>query len=196
MCLLYLKKPTINYKEKAILFVKEFENVNSHMAGSSNLDTMYNNYEEWLKFIKKLEKSNTCPTNFCPSYTYFLVRYTDDKIIGIINIRYNLNDWMLENCGHIGYSIRPSERRKGYNKINLYLALEKAKNINLNKVLLTADDNNIGSVKTILSLGGKLENKIFSYENNNVLMGRYWIDVNKSLDKYFNSYKNKIYRRE
>ena len=60
MCLLYLKKTSINYKEKAILFVKEFENVNSYMAGSSNLDTMYNNKGSLLYDMGMYDESVKC----------------------------------------------------------------------------------------------------------------------------------------
>ena len=95
-------------------------------------------------------------------------------------MRYNLNKNLLLHGGHIGYSIKVSERRKGYNKINLYLCLIKARELGLDKVLLTAYDDNIGSVKTILDAGGVLENKI---NDNGKLLGRYWIDVEESLKK-------------
>lgn len=92
----------------------------------------------------------------------------------MINIRYNLTEAMLLHGGHIGYGIRPTKRGNGYNKINLYLGLLKCQELNLDKVLLTAYDSNPASVRTILSLGGVLENK---FEEKNEVLGRYWIDA-------------------
>ncbi len=77
----------------------------------------------------------------------------------MINIRHKLNDALLIHGGHIGYGTRPKERMKGYNKINLYLGLIKCKNLGIKKALLTAYDDNIGSVKTILDFDGVLKTR-------------------------------------
>lgn len=66
--------------------------------------------------------------NRCPGKTFLLVRENDNKIDGTINIRWNLSESMKKFGGNIGYGIRPIERRKEYNKINLYLGLIEAKN--------------------------------------------------------------------
>ncbi len=68
-----------------------------------------------------------------PARTYFLIRCSDNKIIGMINIRLSLNEKLKKYGGHIGYSIRPTERGKGYNKINLYLGLKDCKKMELIK---------------------------------------------------------------
>ena len=107
----------------------------------------------------------------------------------MINLRYNLNKKMLISGGNIGYSIRPLERRKGYNKINLFLCLLQAHKLNLNKVLLTAYDYNMGSVKTILSLEGVLEDKKIDEDGE---YGRYFIDVDESIKKNIKVYKKYI----
>ena len=108
----------------------------------------------------------------------------------MINIRHKLNDALLIHGGHIGDGIRPKERMKGYNKINLYLGLIKCKNLGIKKVLLTAYDDNKGSVKTILAFDGVLENKI-KENDNDVLLGRYWINVEESLESK-KEYQDKI----
>lgn len=176
----YLESPSIKRKDEAINYVKEFYENNSNLNGDSGLDKYLDDYEGWLEFLNKLSNPLTVPSGYCPGYEYFLIRKNDSKLVGLINLRYNLNKNLLLHGGHIGYSIKVSERRKGYNKINLYLCLIKARELGLDKVLLTAYDDNIGSVKTILDAGGVLENKI---NDNGKLLGRYWIDVEESLKK-------------
>lgn len=185
----YLEKASLKRKEEALAYLKEFEMHNSMVNGDSGLSKMATNYEGWLKYLDNLLDDEKRPSNRCPGIEYFLIRENDDKLVGMINLRWNLNEKMLYSGGHIGYSLLPSQRRKGYNKINLYLCLLKAKKMGLEKVLLTADDNNLGSVKTILSLGGVLENKI---NEDDVTIGRYWINVNDAILKNKNKYKDVI----
>lgn len=184
----YLEKPTIIRKQQAIEYLEEHLEYDSKMHGMGGLDTYYKNYEYWLERLKITENSKTCPEDKCPGYTYFLIREKDDKIIGMICIRYNLNEKMLIRGGHIGFGIRPTERKKGYNKINLYLGLKKCKELGLSKVLLTASDDNMGSFKTILALGGVLENKIIDEQNPDIMIGRYYINVIESLKNAENEY--------
>ena len=93
--------------------------------------------------------------------------------------------------GNIGYGIRPTERRKGYNKINLYLGLLEAFKSGLDKVMLVCETNNIASVKTIESLGGVLEKKIID-PNDGLLTSFYWIDTKESINKYEKVFKRFI----
>lgn len=160
----YLEEPTIKRKQEVIELIKEFKDYNSEVAGSSFLDKKINNYENWLEFLEEIKN--------------------DNKIVGLINIRYNLNDWMMKYGGHIGYSIRPTERNKGYSKINLYLALEKCQKLGLKEILITANDDNIASYKTIETLGGELKNKIKNKETNNIPIRRYFINVEKALSMH------------
>ena len=122
-----------------------------------------------------------------PAYTYFLIREEDNKIVGMIDLRLGLNEYLRNFGGHIGYSVRPSERKKGYNKINLYLILQVAQNHGLEKVLITCTEKNEGSKKTILSLGGKFEKNNYD-ESDSETMELYWIDVKSSLEKYKDIY--------
>lgn len=186
----YLEEPSLKRKNEVINYIQEHFKYNSDINGSGGLDSSYENYEDWLKELEKIKNPETCPKNYCPGIEYFLIRQNDNKLVGMINLRWNLNESLLKHGGHIGYGIRPLERRKGYNKINLYLCLIKARGLGLDKVLLTAYDDNIGSVKTIISLGGKLENKIIEESRT---LGRYWIDVDKSLHDYKETYKPYIY---
>lgn len=187
----HLEEPSLERKEDAIEYMEEFIKYNSETAGDSGLDTGYKNYEKWLEYIESLKKPETCPSNRCLGLEWFLIRESDNKIVGAVNLRWNLNDWMMQYGGHIGYEVRPTERNKGYNKINLYLCLQKAQELGLEKVLLTAYDTNQGSIKTIESLGGILENKV-QEEENGTTMGRYWINVDESLEKNYQKYKKYI----
>ena len=96
----------------------------------------------------------------------------NNKIVGIINARHELNDYLLNFGGHIGYSVRKSERRKGYAKKMLNYASEFLFSLGLEKILITCDKNNIASKRTIESCGGILENEVIE-ESRTTL--RYWI---------------------
>lgn len=124
-----------------------------------------------------------------PGYTYFLIRNEDDKIVGMINIRSPLNEELKRSGGNIGYGIRPTERGKGYNKINLYLGLEKCLELGLDEVLLDAAVENPASWRTMEALGGE---RISEYEDGkHGKCYKYTINVSSSLDKYKDTYENK-----
>ena len=106
----------------------------------------------------------------------------------MINIRLELNERLKEFGGHIGYSIRPAERKKGYNKINLYLGLQVCKDHNIDTVFLDADVDNPGSWKTMEAVGGNLM-KQWKNPKDNKDVKIYAIDVNKSLEEYKDLYK-------
>ena len=129
--------------------------------------------------------------NRCQSKTFLLIIENDNIIVGTINVRWNLTEEMKQFGGNIGYGIRPTERRKGYNKINLYLGLIEAKKIGLDKVMLDCDAENLGSSKTMEALGGKLERtEIDPYDG--ILTSVYWINIDESLEKYKDEYVNFI----
>ena len=94
-------------------------------------------------------------------------------MVGAVNIRHDLNDYLLKYGGHIGDGIRPSERRKGYATEMIRLALEECRKLGLTRVLMTCDKNNIGSAKSIIRNGSILEDEV--WENDSVKQ-RYWIN--------------------
>ena len=190
----YLVPISINMKNEILDYLQEFRDNNSDIHGIGPIDKINKDYsfENALDDCLKLEDDDYAESiNKCPGKLYFLIRESDNKLIGNINIRWNLNEAMLQYAGHIGYSIRPTERRKGYNKINLYLILKKAQEHNLDKVMLGCNVTNIGSDKTIIGLGGILERTgtdPYDNEKTNV----YWIDVNDSIEKYKDIYEQYI----
>ena len=174
--------PTKQRKKDAIEYIKEFQMDGSIPNGSGGLRRYLLNYSGWLKKLK-LDGVKPVTEQSVPALTYFLVRESDNKIVGMANIRLALNQSLLNLAGHIGYSIRPSERRKGYNKVNLYLALKVCQEHNIKEVILDCKEGNIGSEKTIQALGGNLTKEFFSVQENSTIH-RYTIDVNKSIETY------------
>lgn len=187
----YLETPTIERKEDALEYLNEFVEYGSEINGSGGLDKCLKGltYEEWLDRLDKMsDPEYAASIGKCPGKTFFFVSEEDKRIIGMINIRYNLTEAMLKFGGHIGYGIRPTERRKGYNKINLYLGLIKAREeFGLDKVMLDCSVTNLGSDGTIRALGGILE-KCEMDPNDNTLTNAYWIDVDDSIEKYREKY--------
>ncbi len=192
---IFLEIPTINRKQEALDYLKENIEYNSDLNGTGNMDMcLYGvTYEEWLLELKKREDIEYLKQiNRCQSKTFFVVRDSDDKIVGMINVRYNISEDKLKTwASHIGYGIRPTERRKGYAKIALYLGLLEERKLGEEKVLLNCAVDNVGSNKTILSLGGKLEKTIFD-EYDKTMTNYYWINVNDSIEKNYDNYKNYI----
>ena len=133
--------------------------------------------EEWIKICELRKSVNTCGEvgTTVPSHTYLAVRKSDDKIVGVIDLRHQINHPILGTWGgHCGYSVRPSERGKGYAKEMLRLNIKNAKSMGIEKLLITCDVNNNASERTILDNGGVYEETI---NVDGRKMKRYWITV-------------------
>lgn len=165
--------PTNEHKEKILGFKNEFlENGETVIYGSGGLDRI-KDFDEWLFKIKQDRIKDTATR--VKSTLFIAIRKRDDKIVGIIQIRHKLNEKLLLYGGHIGNSVRPTERRKGYVTEMIRLALNKCSKLGIKKVLMTCDVENIGSEKSIINNGGVLEN-ILTEENGNRVK-RYWISL-------------------
>ena len=191
----YLEDPSMERKNDVIEYMNEHVKYNSNINGTGSFDHVLEGetYEECLDRYYKIQDNEYAKSiDRCPGKTYFLIRKNDNKLIGMINIRHHLSPKMLLHGGHIGYGVRPSERRKGYNKINLYLGLIKAlEEFNLDKVMLDCDVKNLGSDKTIQALGGVLERTdIDDYDG--ALTNVYWINTKDSIEKYKDIYQKYI----
>ena len=187
----YFEIPSIEKKNEIIEFLNEFVEYGSDLNGVGALDKIYDGYtfKEALDRCLKMENQDYAKSvGRCPGKTFLLIRKNDNKIVGSANLRWNLTEAVLKFGGHIGYGIRPTERRKGYNKINLYMVLKEAKKIGLDRVMLDCAVNNIGSDNTIKALGGILERcEVDPYDKE--LTNVYWIDVNDSLERYRDIYE-------
>lgn len=156
--------PTLAYKDKAIDFINEFKEYNSEINGSGALDLYLDDstYEDWLgKVLKDIDVANVEKPRV-PALTYFYVREEDDKIVGMINIRLALNDFLRTEGGHIGYCIRPTERRKHYATEMLKKALEVYDTMSIKEVLLGCDKDNAASAGVIKNCGGELIEEFYS----------------------------------
>ena len=171
--------PNKEYEKQAINLIDEVDKTdldpNIRFSGFNDLEKYRDKYDEWLEYIKMQLKKETVPDGLVCANTFFSVRKSDNKIVGIINIRHELNDYLFEFGGHIGYSILPSERGKGYAHIQLSLGLDFCKKLNINRVLVTCVDYNVASAKTIEKAGGILENKVFN-PSKDTFERRYWIN--------------------
>ncbi|OFI49329.1 hypothetical protein BG261_01740 [Floricoccus tropicus] len=170
-----LVRAEIVYLNQLENLIKEFTENKEQIHGASRV-TEYKNLVNWVIDVRDFEEKNKVPDNLVPAIQYYAIRESDDKLIGLINLRLELNDYLLNFGGHIGYSVLPSERKKGYAKEMLGLVVDEARKEGLSKVLITCDENNIGSRKTIEANGGVLEDVRYDpHDNENTC--RYWIDT-------------------
>ena len=168
-----LVKPNLSYADEIIKYKEESLAESPIINGSAGLDR-FSSIEVWLEELKKRSCEDTVPKGLVPSSTYLAVREKDNYIVGMIDIRHYLNEYLTQVGGHIGYGVRKTERNKGYAKQMLKLALEKCKELKIKKVLITCDEDNIASEKVILSANAKLED-IRNVDGEN--KKRFWIDL-------------------
>lgn len=168
-----LVKPNLSYADEIIKYKEESLAESPIINGSAGLDR-FSSIEIWFEELKKRSCEDTVPKGLVPSSTYLAVREKDNYIVGMIDIRHYLNEYLTQAGGHIGYGVRKTERNKGYAKQMLKLALEKCKELKIKKVLITCDEDNIASEKVILSVNAKLED-IRNVDGEN--KKRFWIDL-------------------
>lgn len=191
MAKFYLERPSIDRKDEIVEYLNEYVENNSNINGTGDLDKIFEGYTFEQALERTLNTENeeyALKVNRCPGKTFLLIRENDNRIVGSINLRWNLNERMQQFGGNIGYGIRPTERRKGYNKINLYLGLLESQKLGLDKVMLDCDVNNIGSDKTLKALGGVLERTEID-PSDGVLTNVYWFNVDECIERYRDTYK-------
>ena len=168
--------PDITFKEEAINFIEEFKKFNSNINGTGGLDRYLENYSNWLKKLDNDLDYDNIESGRVPANTYFAITENSKNIVGMINVRHKLNDYLIEKGGHIGFGVRPKERRKGYATKILSLGINRCKELSIQEVLVTCDKDNIASAKTIQNNGGIMENEIFDKDTNKIIQ-RYWIKI-------------------
>ena len=163
-----LRRPRLADKETVLEMMAEFEKSQSAHDGGF-WDTENFSYEDWLESNQNQEMGINLTEGWVPAIQ--LVAFSGKgQALGFLNLRLRLNNFLLEKGGHIGYSIRPSERGKGYAKETLCQGLQVAKEKNIKKALVTCSVNNHASRAVILANGGLIEDVRNGVE-------RYWIEV-------------------
>jgi len=168
-----LKRVTSADRDSVLGYKKEFLDKGDSLDGTAGL-AYAGSFEDWLQALCDNSKEETLRPERVPATTYLAVRTTDGELVGMIDIRHRLNQYLLRCGGHIGYSVRPSERRKGYAKEMLGLALVICGRLGIDHVLVTCDSHNEASERTILANGGVLENEV---PDDGRITRRYWITV-------------------
>ena len=148
---IFLVEPTTTHEKQAMAYRQEFLQNGEKINGSSGF-VKYENYNEWLKMIKSQKVLETSAET-TPTTTYFTVRKEDNQIIGNVQIRHHLTEKLQKYGGHIGYAVRPTERKKGYGTAQLKLAIEKAKLCGLTQIMLSCSKDNNTSAKVMLNNG-------------------------------------------
>lgn len=177
----YFEIPGIGRKEDAIDYIREFLEYGSEINGTGGLQRFLEDYEDWLEKLN-LDYTRVPGEEKVPARTFFLVRESDSRIVGMINIRLALNERLRKYGGNIGYSIRPTERGKGYNNINLYLGLKVCRKYGIGTILMDADVENPASWKTMEAFGGVRIREYYDDVNAHCTVVDYTIDVAAALD--------------
>jgi predicted acetyltransferase len=171
---LRLVEPSLEYQAAYLGMVEEWRKVESKlvpyvlMLGTDDFPAM-------LEKLANQKSGVGLPEDFVEQSTYWLLDEKMERLLGAVNIRHRLNESLMLRGGHIGYGIRPGERRKGYATRMLAMALDIARNMGLSKVLVTCDKINVGSARTIMNNGGVLDSE-WSEPAGNVIQ-RYWIEL-------------------
>lgn len=167
-----LVKPNLDHKKKYLDYLEDWGD-QSMTPLTSDIKDM--SYEDLLSYFYQAEHDINLPRGYVPDSNYFFVD-DNNEIFGFVNIRHYLNDILLKIRGHIAYGIRPSKRGMGLSKTMLKLALEKAKEKGINRVLMVCDKSNVASAKAIIANNGILENEVYDVTDHEIIQ-RYWIDL-------------------
>lgn len=170
-----LERPSLDLFDTWAATVAEFGG--AHIDGAGLEAALIPDREACAAFVAKAElfarAGAELPEGSVPCDWFWI---TDDgEVVGFIAFRRELNDWLREYGGHIGYSVRPSRRREGIVTEALRQVLDIARADGYDRVMLTCDDGNPGSYRTIEGAGGELQDVIDASDAGHDRMRRYWI---------------------
>lgn len=140
------------------------------------LNDAQTNFEDLIQQLADTEQGIDLPDGKVPQTTLWLFNRASSQFLGISHLRHKLNPVLEYHGGHIGYAIRPSQRGKGYGTQLLRYTLKEARQLGIERVLITCDADNIASVRVIENNGGQLENQLVSMFSGKLIC-RYWIDT-------------------
>lgn len=167
-----LTRPNIKYKLSFLEGLREFQK--EKRFTELDIRTLEKDFSSFVSKQNNYSQGKDLPKGFVPETILWLI--DDNEFIGRASIRHKMTETLLKEGGHIGYAIRPSKRKTGYGKKILRLALKEANKLGLKKVLLTCNENNLGSKRIIESNGGVFQDKIFLSKDKPFKL-RYWISI-------------------
>ena len=170
--MLKLIRPSKEHEKEALAFKKEFFDNGENTINGSELLDQTDSYDSWLQAVTNNTSKATVNPEWVVTDTYFAID-ENERIVGVIDFRHELKGF-LKDFGNSGYSVRPSERKKGYATQMLSLILERAKETGLKSFQLSAEKSNTPSIKTIIKNGGKYSR---SFTVNNEEADVYIIDL-------------------
>ncbi len=171
---IYIRCVKMCDKESVWEFKKEFSDNNENTQGTTSLNRA-ESFEKWVEMIKMYSSKESVPSMHAASTQFLAFRKSDDRLVGMVNVRHYLTDFLLAYGGHIGDCVRPSERNKGYATRQIALSLQYLKSIGIDKVLVVCLSSNPASRRTIEKNGGLLESVV---DKDGEVHERYWINNN------------------
>ena len=172
-----LTEPTMEYEKQIMEYRREFLEEGGSMDGCGSL-RRFETAREWLDQVESFKRPETVPEGYVVSTQFIYVREEDDKIVGMIQIRHYLNEYLEKVAGHIGYSVCPSERRRGYCTQMLKETLPYCRSLGIERLMISCLDDNEGSRRVILKNGGVYDSTVFDPKENGSVE-RYFIDLTK-----------------
>ena len=164
----FLTRPQARYKDSFIEAINEL--IREKSAVVWHPEILRKRFHEYLRVIKQKETDPLA--GYVPATQFWLVN-DNDCFIGDVDLRHHLNESLKRFGGHIGYNIRPSFRRRGYGTLICRLGIAEARKRGIDDILITCDDDNIGSAKIIEANGGVLQDRLDN--GRGVLTRRYWV---------------------
>ncbi|MGO2683534.1 MAG: GNAT family N-acetyltransferase [Microbacterium sp.] len=172
-----LTRPTADLFDSWAAAVTEFGGIHIDGSGMTSPTTGDRaSFDELVTRAAQLaDTSKPAPGGRVHNDLYWIT--DDDEVVGFVSVRHELNEWLRQFGGHIGYSVRPTRRRQGYAHAGLALALARTRELGLERILITCDDDNPGSYRTIEAAGGVLQDVVDATEQGHPRLRRYWLDL-------------------
>lgn len=170
-----LIRPSLEWAEELLAYRAAFRMSGERMDGTGSLSST-TDMQLYVRQCAEYEYGIGLPDGHVPATQLMLVDEERHRLLGMLQIRHELNDYLALYAGHIGYSVRPSERRKGYAKKMLAMSLPLCRALGLDRVMITCFPENEGSRRTILANGGVYEYTSHDLEEH-LDFERYWITL-------------------
>lgn len=170
-----LVTPDRRYEKSYLEAFAEFQAEGKIVGPDSDFESDKETFSEYLDRLEGYTQGIGLPEGYVPMTVWWLVDTTTNEWLGRAIIRHRLTEHLRKIGGHIGYEVRPSARKKGFGTMILKLALEKARSLGIDQVLVTCDASNIGSRRIIEKNGGELDSETFFDEKTQQEKLRFWI---------------------